>query len=399
MGGPLSHIKVVDFSSVVMGPYCTMMLSDMGADVIKVERPSGDSTRYIGPSRSKGMGSMFLNLNRNKRSIGLDLKNEKGRKALMDLLKESDVFVHSLRPHTMEKLGLTYEEMIKVNPKIIYCGLYGFSKNGPYRKRPAYDDIIQAGSGIAAVQGEMAGEPQYLTSLMADKTTGLIGTSTILAALLHKERTGEGQEIEVPMFESMVSFSMIEHMYGHTFSPPMGDTVYPRAASPHRRPYKTADGYISVLIYSDKQWQSFFEITGNGHLKKDARFKDITARTSNINYVYETVGNIIESKTTEEWLQILEQEDIPCINVNKPEDLFDDPHLREIGFFEEMNHPTEGKIKNIRFPAVFSSSLTEVRRLAPHLGEHSEEVLKEIGYSESEIQDLLSHNNKYQNKM
>ncbi|GGJ99221.1 CoA transferase [Lentibacillus kapialis] len=390
MNGPLSNLKVIDFSSVLMGPYCTMMLSDMGADVIKVERPSGDSTRYIGPSHTEGMGSMFLNLNRNKRSISLDLKKEKSKNAIFKLLQESDVFVHSLRPHTMKKLGLAYEDVVKVNPKIIYCGMYGFSKEGPYNTRPAYDDIIQAASGMAAVQGDMAGEPQYLSALIADKTTGLIGASTIMAALLHREKTGEGQEIEVPMFESMVSFSMVEHMYGHTFSPPIGDSVYPRAASPNRKPYKTADGYISVLIYSDKQWLSFFEVSGNEHLRNDHRFKDISARTNNINYVYETVQKIIESKTTNEWLELLEKGDIPCVNVNRPEDLFHDPHLEKLNFFETVKHPSEGKIKNMKFPATFSSSKTEVRRLAPHLGEHSEEILREAGYDEQEIKKILN---------
>ncbi|MFC4557918.1 CaiB/BaiF CoA transferase family protein [Virgibacillus kekensis] len=395
MSGPLSHLKVVDFSSVLMGPYCTMLLSDMGADVIKVERPSGDSTRYIGPSRNKGMGSMFLNLNRNKRSITLDLKSEKGKNVLLKLLKESDVFVHSLRPHTMKKLGLAYDDILEVNSKIIYCGLYGFSKDGPYRARPAYDDIIQAGSGIAAVQGEMAGEPQYLTSLMADKTTGLIGSNAIIAALLHRERSGEGQEIEVPMFESMVSFSMIEHMYGETFSPPIGNSIYPRAASPYRKPYRTSDGYISAMMYNDKQWLSFFEVSGKEHLKDDARFKDIHARTQHIDFVYKTVEDIMETRTTEEWLTLLEQGDIPCVRVNRPEDLFHDPHLDAINYFEEVEHPTEGKIKNIRFPASFSATATDTRRLAPRLGEHSEAILREMGYDEKEIEGILEQGPQY----
>jgi crotonobetainyl-CoA:carnitine CoA-transferase CaiB-like acyl-CoA transferase len=394
MGGPLKNIKVVDLSSVFMGPYCTLMLGDMGADVIKVERPSGDSTRYLGPAHHQGMGSMFLNLNRNKRSIVLDLKSEKGKEAMLKLIQDSDVFIHSLRPQAIEKLDLTYEDLLSVNPSIIYCGLYGFSKKGSYNDKPAYDDIIQAGSGIASVQGEMNGEPQYLSSLMADKTTGLIGLSTIIAALLYREKTGEGQEVEVPMFESMVSFSMIEHMYGHTFSPPIGDSVYPRAASPFRKPYKTSNGYISVMIYNDKHWLSFFEIPGNEHLKKDTRFKDISARTDNIHFVYKTIEDIIKTKTTEEWIELFEDNDIPCIKVNKPEDLFHDEHLNSIGFFNELDHPTEGKIKNVGFPATFSKSRTELRKLAPTLGEDSEEILMEIGYEENEVKDIMTEISK-----
>lgn len=382
MNSLLNNIKIVDLSSVFMGPYCTMVLGDMGADVIKVEHPKGDTTRYIGPSMHEGMSSIFLNLNRNKRSITLDLKTQEGKNIIKQLIKESDVFVHSLRPQAIEKLNLTYEELYTVNSKIIYCGLYGFSKNGPYKKKPAYDDIIQASSGIASIQGEMAGEPQYLSSLMADKTTGLLGANAIIAALFHKERTGEGQEIEVPMFESMVSFSMIEHMYGHTFDPPIGDTVYPRAASQYRKPYKTKDGYISAMIYNDEHWRNFFDITGNAHLKNDYRFKNITARTNNIDFVYGKIEEIIKTKTTDEWLRLLENNDIPCARVNRPEDLFYDSHLTEVNHFQNVDHPTEGKIFNIKFPVNFSKYNNNIRKHAPNLGEHTEEILNEIKYNE-----------------
>lgn len=383
MSGPLSGIRVLDLTSVVMGPYCTLFLGDMGADVIKIEPPSGDTTRYLGPSRNKGMGSIFLHLNRNKRSVVLDLKTEEGREALLALVKKSDVLVHSLRPQSIARLRLSYKDVKQVNSRIIYCGMYGFSKVGPYGEKPAYDDIIQATSGIAAVQGKMTGSPQYLSSLIADKISGLVGVIAILAALFHRERTGIGQEIEVPMFETMVSYNLIEHMYGQTFLPPLGRPIYSRAASPYRKPYKTKNGYISVMIYNDKHWQAFFEITGRNDLKHDERFKDINTRSQHIDFVYKTVATIMATKTTEEWLEILERADIPCAGINNPEDLFEDPHLAAIGFFETATHPSEGDIRQMKFPVNFSETPTGFWRHAPRLGEHNEEVFKELGVEKS----------------
>ncbi|WP_394139988.1 CaiB/BaiF CoA transferase family protein [Cytobacillus oceanisediminis] len=390
MNGPLSHLRVLDLTSVLMGPYCTLFLADMGADVIKVEKPLGDSTRYLGPARNNGMGSVFLNLNRNKRSIVLDVKTEEGREALIKLVKESDVFVHSMRPQAMEKLGLSYQTISKENNQIIYCSTYGFSKDGVYGSRPAYDDIIQAASGLAAGQGEMSGTPQYLSSLLADKTTGLIALSSILAALLHREKNGVGQEIEVPMFESIVSYNMIEHLYGNTFVPPLGPSFYPRATSPYRKPYQTTDGYISVLIYTDKQWNTFFTISGYSHLQEDERFKDLSTRTEHIDFVYRALEEIIKTKSTKDWQEIFEKGDIPCMPVNKPEDLFRDPHLEQIGFFKNAAHPTEGEIRDMKFPVNFSITPVKTRRYAPQLGEHTQEILREVDYSENEIYELLN---------
>jgi crotonobetainyl-CoA:carnitine CoA-transferase CaiB-like acyl-CoA transferase len=380
MKGPLEGIGVLDLTSVVMGPYCTLMLGDMGADVIKIENPTGDTTRYLGPSKNRGMGSLFLHLNRNKRSVVLDLKSEEGREILLALVKESDVLVHTMRPQTMERLGLSYHDLKKVNKKLIYCGMYGFSKEGPYGERPAYDDIIQAASGIVAAQGEMTGTPQYIATVLADKTAGLVGLSSILAALYHRERNCEGQEIEVPMFETMVSYNMIEHMYGETFSPPIGPTYYSRVTSPYRKPYKTEDGFIGVMIYNDKQWQSFFRVSGRSEFQNDERFIDITARSKNIDFVYSTIEEIMTTKTTEKWLEILEKADIPCTNINTPNDLFEDPHLLATRFFKNVKHPTEGEIRDMKFPVNFSQTPASVQRYAPNLGEHNEEILKEIGY-------------------
>jgi crotonobetainyl-CoA:carnitine CoA-transferase CaiB-like acyl-CoA transferase len=378
MSGPLEGIRVLDLTSVVMGPYCTLMLGDMGADVIKVENPSGDPTRYLGPSKNEGMGSLFLHMNRNKRSLTLDLKSREGREKLLALVENADILIHTMRPQTVERLGITYQDLRKINPQLIYCGMYGFSKEGPYGKRPAYDDIIQAESGIVAAQGQLTGTPQYLATVVADKTTGLVGLSSILAALFHREKSGEGQEIEVPMFETMVSYTMIEHMYGKTFSPPEGPTYYSRVTSHYRRPYKTKNGYIGVMIYNDKQWQSFFTVSRRKDLEKDKRFSDIKTRSKNIDYVYQTVEEIMATKTTEEWLEILQKGDIPCAKVNTPEDLLADTHLTKIGFFRNATHPTEGKILDMKFPVNFEKTPVSVKCYAPNLGEHNDEILKEI---------------------
>lgn len=379
MSGPLKDIKVLDLSSVVMGPYATMFLGDMGADVIKIERPSGDITRYVGPSRNKGMGSNFLNLNRNKRSLVLDLKSDEGHKIMIDLVKESDILVHSFRPQTMKKLGLSYENVSSINKGIIYCGMFGYGQDGPYAPNPAYDDIIQAGSGVAAAQGEIAGEPQYVASLLADKTTGLIGLSAVLSSLVHKEKTGEGQEVEVPMYESMVSNTLIEHLYGETFSPPIGEPYYARATSPSRKPYKTSDGYLGVLIYNDKQWQNFLNAIGREELMEDERFKDINGRSNNTDFVNEFVEKTMLNKTTYEWVKFCNEYDIPYMPVNSPKDLMEDEHLKAINFFTKVEHPTEGEITNMKFPVKFSKTPAEVRNLAPTLGEHTEEIKKSIG--------------------
>lgn len=371
----LQDIKVLDLTSVVMGPYCTSHLADLGADVIKIESPNGDSTRYLGPSKTEGMSSIHLHLNRNKKSVIINLKTREGQKKIFSLIENADVFVHSLRPHTIEKLGLSYEEVKKKNTSIIYCGMYGYSEKGPYKDKPAYDDIIQAASGIAATQGEMTGKPQYLSTLMGDKTAGIIGVSAILAALFYRERTGVGQKIEVPMFETLVSFNMVEHLYGKTFFPPIDDIYYPRAVSRYRKPYQTKDGYISIMIYNDKHWNAFFDITGRNDLKNDIRFSSIYHRTKNIDFVYKTIEGIVKTKTTEEWQNILRSSDIPFSKVNTPSDLFNDEHLQEIEFFKKIHHHTEGDIIQVKYPINFSETPVTKYKPAPKLGEHNEELI------------------------
>jgi len=387
--GVLSGIRVIDLTSVLMGPFCTMILGDLGADVIKVESPEGDTTRLVGPSRNAGMGCFFLNCNRNKRSVVLNLKHPQGREALLKMVRQCDVFIHSLRPNAIEKLGLTYQELSKVNPKLIYCGAYGFRKDGPYGAWPAYDDIIQGISGIAAAQGQMTGEPHYVAGAVADKITGLTAVYAILGALFHRERTGEGQEVEVPMFETTVSFNLLEHLYGLTFLPPAGQAYYPRVTSAFRKPYRTKDGYISVLVYKDKHWKSFFAMIGKPELLEDERFKDLQARTEHIHELYQLVEEALQTKTTREWMDLLEKAEIPVAPLHDVEGLLEDPHLQQIGFFEKVEHPTEGTILNIGFPVRFSRTPAHTQRLAPRLGEHSVEVLREFGFQKEEIQQLL----------
>lgn len=389
MSGPLNGIRVLDLTSVLMGPYCTLILGDLGAEVIKVETSKGDSTRYIGPARNAGMSSTFLQMGRNKKSIVLDLKTEKGKEVVLKLAKNADVFIHSMRPQAIEKLGLSYEEISKANRHIIYCATYGFRKDGPYGSKPAYDDIIQGASGLAAAQGEMTGVPQYMATVLADKTTGLMAANAILAALYHREQTGEGQHIEVPMFETMISYTLIEHIYGLAFDPPLAASLYPRAISKYRKPYRTLDGYICILIYNDKQWRSFFEYSGHREWMEDERFRDIAARTKHIDEIYKMVEEIMATKKTSEWLEIFEKADIPAMPLYKPEDLLQDPHLKQIGFFKKVDHPTEGQIIDMDFPVTFSKSRLEIRSLAPRLGEHSVQILSELGYSPREIDDFI----------
>lgn len=362
-----------------MGPYCTQLMGDMGADVIKVESPDGDGTRYIGPARNTGMGGVFLNLNRNKRSVVLDLKDERGREALLELARSCDVFIHSMRPQAMERLGLGYEEVRAVNESVIYCGACGFGAGGEYSHKPAYDDMIQGACGLAALQERVAGEPQYVASVVADKVTGMAALQSILAALYYRERTGRGQAVEVPMFETMVSFVLVEHLYGRSFEPAMDEAVYPRPASPHRKPYPTKDGHVSLLAYTDKQWSRFFEIASRPELAQDERFLSLAKRTKNIDELYRIVGEVTRARTTGEWLQSLDAADIPALPVNTTEDLLTDPHLEEVGFFELAEHPTEGTIRHTGVPTNFSETPGRIARYAPRLGEHSIEILSEAG--------------------
>ncbi|MGG1677201.1 CaiB/BaiF CoA transferase family protein [Neobacillus sp. NRS-1170] len=390
MSGPLSGIRVLDLTSVLMGPYCTMLLGDLGAEVIKVETHQGDNSRYSGMERNPGMGGSFLYINRSKKSIVLDLKTKTGSDALLKLAQKADVFLHTMRPDAIEKLGLSYDAVKQSNPEIIYCGAYGFSKDGPYHTKPAYDDIIQAASGLVAAQTALSGQPQYMATVLADKSAGLMVFGAILSALYYRERTGEGQNIEVPMFETMVSYTMVEHMRGMTFDPPVGPALYNRVISKNRKPYRTLDGYISVIVYNDKQWRAFFNLVGQPELIQDERFKDFGARMNYIDQLYGMVEEMMATKSTTEWLELLEKADIAAMPVYQPEDLLNDPHLKEIGFFKKVTHPTEGNMFEVGIPVRFSNSPAKVARHAPRLGENSVEILTELGYSPQDIKQMLA---------
>ena len=391
MPGPLEGVRILELTSVVMGPFACQILADMGAEVIKVEPPSGDTNRNLGAYRNnKDMAALFLTCNRNKRDIVLDLKSDEGKEICLKLVKESDIIIHNFRPQAMDRLGLNYERVKEANPKIIYCATYGYSAKGPYGSKGALDDSIQAVSGIAHLNAMVYGEPRYMPTVIADKTTGLTAVYSILAALYHREKTGQGQAIEVPMFETMVSFTMAEHMWGQTFEPPIGNAGYTRIMSLNRKPYKTKDGYIAVLPYFDAHWATFCEIAEVPELITDERFTTMAQRLKNIDETYDETGKALLKKTTDEWMALLGDTNVPTIRVNSLDELIDDPHLKATGFFEQHEHPTEGTLKMPKFPANFSETPASIRRMPPRLGEHSTEVLKEIGYSDSDIERLLA---------
>jgi crotonobetainyl-CoA:carnitine CoA-transferase CaiB-like acyl-CoA transferase len=379
--GPLGGVRVVDLTNVVMGPYATHILADLGADVIKVESPEGDSFRNYKPSRSPGMAGSFLHLNRNKRSVVLDLKTADGKAALDRLIETADVFVHSLRPKAITKLGYTYEAVRAIKPDIVYCGAYGFSASGPYGNKAAYDDLIQAGSGIAALQAKLTGVPAYVPTVLCDKLAGQTIANAIMAALFQRATGRGGQAIEVPMFETTIEFAFVEHLSGFAFEPPLGKPGFGRILNLTRKPFRTKDGFACILPYSDRNWRDFYEFTGRFEFKDDPRFASLAERVPNIDVLYSLVEEEAPKRTTEEWVAFCDGVSIPCMPVLDLEDLPDDPHLKAVEFFGVAEHPTEGRYRTIRRPVSFSSAPFRIRRHAPRLGENTAEVLAEVGLS------------------
>jgi crotonobetainyl-CoA:carnitine CoA-transferase CaiB-like acyl-CoA transferase len=386
MPGPLDGVRVLDLTTVVMGPYATQILADFGADVVKVEPPEGDIMRHVWPFRSKGMGHIFLNANRNKRGIVLDLKRPEARAACLALAAKADVLVYNIRPQAMARLKLGYEDVKAVNPKLIYVGAFGYSQNGPYAAKAAYDDLIQGACGLPWLLRESGAEsPRFVPATMADRSVGLHVVNAVCAALYARERTGKGQRVDVPMFESLLQTVLGEHMGGYTFEPQLGEGGYTRMLSKHRRPYETNDGYVCVLIYNDKHWKAFFEMIGRQDMLADERFASLSGRSQNYDTVYGFVAAEMEKQNTAHWLEAFERADIPVQRMNSLEDILRDPHLGAIGYFREIEHPSEGKLLSMKVPSEWSETRPEYRRHAPRHGEHTREVLKEAGFTDPEI--------------
>lgn len=388
--GPLDGIRVLDLSSVLMGPYATQILGDYGAEVIKVEAPAGDLVRQIPPARHRSMGALYLNCNRSKESIVLDLKRPEGRAALLRLAERSDVLVSNIRPRAMARLGLSWEALAEANPRLIFASLVGFDQRGPYAERPAYDDLIQGGACIPHSFVRAGQRPAYVPAAIADRIVGMSAVNAILSAVIEREKSGLGQKIEVPMFETMLSMILADHMGGLTFEPPLDAGGYARHLSPDRRPYATKDGYVCALIYNDGHWERFFRALGRPEMPAaDPRYADFAARMAHIDEVYAELGEIMLTKTTEEWLALFDRADVPAMPMHSYESALHDPHLEATGFFETVEHPTEGTIRQMAVPARFSRSATQPSRLAPRIGENGPEILSRAGFGPAEIDALL----------
>jgi crotonobetainyl-CoA:carnitine CoA-transferase CaiB-like acyl-CoA transferase len=374
--GPLIGVRVVDLTSMVTGPYCTQIMADMGADVIKVEPPAGDNTRYISVGPAPGMSGVYVNVNRGKRAIVLDLRTEPGKTALRALIRTADVFIHSMRSKAVAKLGFGYDDVAEINPGIVYTNCYGYGRRGPDRDRPAYDDTIQAECGLPAVQRQLTGEANYVGSIIADKVAGLTALYATMMALFHRERTGEGQEVEVSMFETMAAFMLVEHANGAMFDPPLGPAVYPRTVAPNRRPYRTSDGYIAVLIYNDKHWNAFVDAVRPAWANES--YATLEMRANDIDTVYGLLAKTLLERTTDEWMALFRELEIPAAPLNTPDQLFDHPHLNAVGLFETVQ--TEyGPVRMPGVPTWFSKTPGRIAGPTRELGADTEEVLSELG--------------------
>lgn len=382
----LAGIKIVDLTSVVFGPYASLILADYGAEVIKVESLQGDSTRYTGPAYHEGLSAVFLGSNRNKKSIAIDIKTQQGLALLKQLLEDADVFMHSIRPQKLKKLGLDPASLTRGNPRLIYAALLGYGSKGSYSGMPAYDDIIQGLSGIPDLIQQQTGAVRYMPIIAADKTCALIAAHAILAALFQRERDGRGQLVEIPMFESMVSYVLVEHFYGRHLADKDLDAGYVRVLSEWRRPYQTTDGHICMMPYTDEHWLRFFTRSGHQRLAQDPRFLSIDTRTQNINQLYELTGTIVKNQSTRYWLQFCQEQEIPAARVNTLNDLERDPHLQSAGFFAELT--AEGHRYRFTGNPVSLSNSNVPMKLPPRLGANTNEILTSLGYSTEQINDL-----------
>lgn len=389
--GPLTGVKILDMTSVVLGPYATQLLADMGAETTKVETPVGDLMRTAGPSPHGDLGPIFLTLNRNKKSIVLDLTKDKAKEVFRKMIADCDIFMTNVRPDGLARLGFTYDDMIKIKPDIIYVHAVGFGAGGAYAGRQAYDDLVQGASGIADLlpKTDKIEQPRFLPSIVADKATGLHMMYATLAALFHHQRTGEGQFVEVPMLEALVGFTLAEHFYGHAYDPPVGQWGYTRILTPNRKPFKSKDGYIGIVPYTDKHWPLFFDISGKPELWDKWRGASFEDRTKNIDSLYALIGEVTQEKTTQEWMTLLDEHDIPCMRINRLEDLQQDPHLVDVNFFTRREHPTEGGYFTTKHPVNFAKTPAKFRLHPARKGADAYEVLAKYGYSSKDIDALI----------
>jgi crotonobetainyl-CoA:carnitine CoA-transferase CaiB-like acyl-CoA transferase len=386
--GALDGIRVIDLATVVMGPYATQILGDLGADVIKVEPPTGDSSRLTAPYRNEGMGSLALNVNRNKRAVSLDLKNPRGRDLFLELVKTADVLVTNMRPGALHRLGLDYAQLAEINPGLIYCNAQGFRSDSSLADRAAYDEIVQAASGTADLMRRATGKPTYMPTILGDKVSGLTIVYSVLAALVHKQRTGEGQRVEVPMTDTMLAFNLVEHLAGRTFEPAAGLMGFSRSLSPGHRAVRTLDGSACILPYSRRNIDDFFAEVGHPEVLQDPRFADAASLAANFDAFYDLIEKFAAERTTAEWEATCARLSIPFAPVLDLDDVTEDPYVTEVGLLETAEHPTEGTYRVIGSPVQFSATPASVRRHAPRLGQDNDEVLGELGYSADELREL-----------
>lgn len=390
-GGPLAGVRVLDLTAVVVGPVATQVLGDHGADVVKIEPPEGDLLRKLGGKSPTGdMSSKFLHFNRSKRSLCLDLKKPEGRAIMARLAAGADVVVTNMRTSALKRLGLDAETMLAANPRLIHCSLLGFGSRGRYRDKAAYDTIIQGSTGVAACYARATGEPRYVPMVMADHTVGMIAVQMILMSLYQRERTGRGQAIEVPMFENMAVYVLSEHLYLRTFEPPLGGTGDPRVINPEAKPLATRDGFICISANTDAQAFSFFEAIGRPELKDDPRFNSVAARFANVDAYFELRSTALRARDTADWMAVFDRLSIPAMPYHTFESLLDDPHLADVGLFTEVEHPTEGRIRNIGLANRLSGGSRDDYVPPPKLGQDSIDVLEEAGYAPEEITRLVA---------
>ncbi len=388
--GLLAGVKVIDLTTVVFGPLTTQILADYGADVIKIEPLDGDIMRHAGLASHDSMGPIFLNLNRGKRSVAIDLKSVEGQATLISLLNNADVFVHNVRRAAIDRLGLSYESVAQTNPGILYCMATGFSADNSRADSAAIDDVIQSAAGIAALNADADGVPQLVQSLIADKVAGLGLACAILAGLYKRTATGRGGLVDVPMYETVAAFTLLEHLQGHTFAPPVGGLGYHRVLRDGRRIYRASDGYISMTPYSRDHWMEFFRATGRPELAQDPRITDPVQRNANVNDLYDLIGAVANERTVEAWEALAARIGFPAQRVNGLSDLVADPDLLRTQTLVPREHPGIGRTQMLASPGYFDGCAARHPGVAPRLGEHTQEVLAEAGMSLDAIQGLAA---------